>query len=792
MKHFTKMMLLCLAVCSQLIINAQSTQTGPGGAGHSPGGGGTVVRYCGWDASLAANAIPFNLEHRGTNNINFLTGNVQRMTILGTASANPGFVGIGTATPAFHLSLDNDGGILAQGILATGATIPPGLTAPRMFWYPYRAAFRAGQAQLGEWDDLNIGDFSVAFGERTTASGHGACAFGDHTKASGIGAFAIGPQAAEASGWGSFAGGFDVFATNRASFVFGENAMSTGPFSTCFGTAAQATGQLSFAFGSFITASATNSYVLGDGLFATPLINAIPNSLMVGFQSDVPTFYVGSASGVVGSLGNVGIGTSTPADRCEINSAIANTSGLTFTQLTSTSPTVPGGNPGPGVLAVALDGKVIYVPANNGQVGGICGAASGSTMTTDRELPLGGNNLIFSGNSLTKDRVGIGMVGSCTPIAKLQVENNASTGGAGIGGLFINSGTNTSSTINAAVFGRNSVVGSPLSNVGGFFTVANSTNANIGVQCSASGTGVAAENYGGRFLSTNSAANNFGVFADASGATGNNYAIFAEALPATGSGGPNYAGYFNGDLIVTGYFGPPSDVNLKQNIDSLSNALSFINQLKPKTFEFNTAAYPQMGLSTVKQYGLIAQDVELILPELIGSATQPAVRDSLGNVLTPALTYKTLNYQAFTAILIKGMQEQEKKVDSLTQALSDVATIVNSCCSLSAIQQSNSSNKINSNQNVTLRDGQNIVLEQNVPNPFAEQTSIGYFLPDNVIKAQLLFYNAQGRLIQSMDLTEKGNGSVNVFAQDLSNGIYTYTLVADGKIIETKKMVKQK
>jgi hypothetical protein len=29
-----------------------------------------------------------------------------------------------------------------------------------------------------------------------------------------------------------------------------------------------------------------------------------------------------------------------------------------------------------------------------------------------------------------------------------------------------------------------------------------------------------------------------------------------------------------------------------------------------------------------------------------------------------------------------------------------------------------------------------------------------------------------------------------VFANDLSSGIYTYTLVADGKIVATKKMMK--
>jgi hypothetical protein len=46
-------------------------------------------------------------------------------------------------------------------------------------------------------------------------------------------------------------------------------------------------------------------------------------------------------------------------------------------------------------------------------------------------------------------------------------------------------------------------------------------------------------------------------------------------------------------------------------------------------------------------------------------------------------------------------------------------------------------------------------------------------------------------LIQSVELIQKGKGILNVFASDLSSGIYTYTLVVDGQITETKKMVKQ-
>lgn len=94
MKKPIRFLLFAALICGSFGIFAQSTQTGPGVAGHSAGGGGVPIRYLGWDASGPSNAIPLSIEHRGTNNINFFTGPTQRMTILGTASgATAGFVG---------------------------------------------------------------------------------------------------------------------------------------------------------------------------------------------------------------------------------------------------------------------------------------------------------------------------------------------------------------------------------------------------------------------------------------------------------------------------------------------------------------------------------------------------------------------------------------------------------------------------------------------------------------------------------------------------------------------------
>lgn len=126
-------------------------------------------------------------------------------------------------------------------------------------------------------------------------------------------------------------------------------------------------------------------------------------------------------------------------------------------------------------------------------------------------------------------------------------------------------------------------------------------------------------------------------------------------------------------------------------------------------------------------------------------------------------------------------------------------TAINSCCSQSMQSQNNGQQTKSmtipegetSQTDVELNNVQTVILLQNQPNPFNERTTINYYFPDNTGKAEVLFYNSHGKLIQSVELLQKGKGALNVYANDLSNGIYTYTLVVDGKVIETKKMVKQ-
>jgi hypothetical protein len=238
----------------------------------------------------------------------------------------------------------------------------------------------------------------------------------------------------------------------------------------------------------------------------------------------------------------------------------------------------------------------------------------------------------------------------------------------------------------------------------------------------------------------------------------------------------------------------------------LTGAMSLINQLQPKTYFLDTVNYTDFGFESDKQMGLIAQEVEQVIPSIVSNNVKPAQYDSLGNVISAQINYKGVEYQELIPLLIAGMKEQQNLIsskDSIINNLNDRLTQLENCLSgilPTLCQMSNSQiqptteeiqKKLKAAIDVKLSDKNAIILDQNVPNPFAESTTISYSIPLNVQRAQIHFYNETGKLINTVEITERGAGQLNVFADDLSSGVYTYSLVADGKIVSTKRMIKQ-
>ncbi len=95
----------------------------------------------------------------------------------------------GGSTTLFQLN--DDAGLLGLGTLGTG-TIPAQGAGARLMWHPAKAAFRAGSVNAAQWDDANVGDYSMALGPNTTASGFHSTAMGSGTTASGDWSTALG------------------------------------------------------------------------------------------------------------------------------------------------------------------------------------------------------------------------------------------------------------------------------------------------------------------------------------------------------------------------------------------------------------------------------------------------------------------------------------------------------------------------------------------------------------------------------------------------------------------------
>ncbi|MBK6643454.1 MAG: T9SS type A sorting domain-containing protein [Bacteroidetes bacterium] len=122
--------------------------------------------------------------------------------------------------------------------------------------------------------------------------------------------------------------------------------------------------------------------------------------------------------------------------------------------------------------------------------------------------------------------------------------------------------------------------------------------------------------------------------------------------------------------------------------------------------------------------------------------------------------------------------------------MDSLITLVSNCCS--QVQPTPLSLNNGSIRNsLNLSNSEIIILNQNSPNPFKDKTEITYILPESVKDAVILFYDHSGKVLQKFDISHRGAGSLTVYGEDLTSGVYTYSLIIDGENHQTKRMVKQ-
>jgi hypothetical protein len=279
-----------------------------------------------------------------------------------------------------------------------------------------------------------------------------------------------------------------------------------------------------------------------------------------------------------------------------------------------------------------------------------------------------------------------------------------------------------------------------------------------------------------------------------------NYGVVGEAYDFSGCGTLNSftaAGYFLGDVYAINFISA-SDRKFKTGITQLksSTLLEQLMKLKPSGFEFKTAEYPKMGLPSGKQIGLTADEVKQVFPELVKATVAPARYDKDRKLLAKEEKYESVDYIGLIPVLIASIQEQQKTIDAITaqnqaiKAETEASKAENKELKsrLANIEQMLSvSNKQISDP--TLADAS---LEQNTPNPFNRNTVINYFLPQKTSSAVMNITDMNGNRIKTATLTAQGKGQLVLEAGQLPSGAYQYSLMVNGKLIDTKKMVLTK
>ena len=242
-----------------------------------------------------------------------------------------------------------------------------------------------------------------------------------------------------------------------------------------------------------------------------------------------------------------------------------------------------------------------------------------------------------------------------------------------------------------------------------------------------------------------------------------------------------YAGYFVGPVKATefitirGVF-MPSDERQNENILSISRgdahpSSTLNNLLSMNVVEYNHKAQntergnteTSMGSAAgdetdnTRHFGLLAQELGEIYPNLVVEGQDKTL---------------SVNYLELIPILIRGIQELKQELDEVKGTVS-----------------ANSRYSDATSVNVGSMTGN--VLYQNTPNPFKEQTTIRFKLADGVRDVSVCIFDMTGKMLKKLPVSSEME-SISIGGNELGEGMFLYSLMINGQVMDTKRMVISK
>jgi hypothetical protein len=558
-------------------------------------------------------------------------------------------VGIGTTNPLARLHV-NDSNVLFTGgpwnLPGSPGNVP--LTGPgtRMMWYADKAAFRAGAVSFNVWDADSIGKWSFATGLDSKAKGDYAASLGVNNQSLAIGTFTAGAENKAESNY-SLAMGYNNLAKNGNGVAIGNDLVSKYYSGTVIGTFND----------------------LSDG--AVNPFFSLPTDRVFQIGNGSP-FGRSNALTILRN-GNTGIGHLTPKARLHVDSSVVFTSNANTIPVIQADPPVSGS----GVRMMWYPDKAAFRSGyvNGGQwdknsIGNYSFAAGQNTTAAGRSsVAMGETNTANADNATA---IGYFNTASGERAVSLGYGNSASGfntvamgfGASASGSYSVSIGSNTKANggaslsmgDNAVASGNNAVsigyytkaksdqsmaVGrfNDTSALGRLFEIGNGTadnNRRNAVTVLANGNmGIGTTNparplsfppvLGEKILLYPGGTGEVGI-----GVYGNELRLHCDNPGSIVSFGTQdnagnftqagrfqinapYALYVNGSIWANGTT-YASDERFKQNITGIAAPLEKLMQLNGVEYEMKAGTFPQYQFRPGRQIGLLAQNVQTVVP----------------------------------------------------------------------------------------------------------------------------------------------------------------------------------
>ena len=165
-----------------------------------------------------------------------------------------------------------------------------------------------------------------------------------------------------------------------------------------------------------------------------------------------------------------------------------------------------------------------------------------------------------------------------------------------------------------------------------------------------------------------------------------------------------------------------------------------------------------------KHYGIPANQLEEVFPELV-------MDDGKGN--------KSINYVEMVPLLVQSIKELSAEVATLKEQL--------------GIQDPSKPVMKVKEQTTAIEETETdvVTMSQNKPNPFSDSSVITLNIPETTKSAVIGIYDMSGKQVQAINVPQRGQTDITVFAAGLTPGMYVYNLIVDGKVQVSRKMIVQ-